>query len=78
MDITMSGEEFDAVYEALRLANIPYSDDEIPYVVAAEGKAWEVVQEVRHRAGLPEWDPASGAGPTWSGPTAPGASHPPK
>lgn len=52
--IEMTREEFAAVYEALRLANTPYSDDEIPFVVAAEGKAWEVVQEVRHRAGLPE------------------------
>lgn len=61
MDITMSGEEFDAVYEALRLAS-SYTEEEIPLVVAAEGKAWEVVQEVRHRAGLPEWDPLSGDG----------------
>jgi hypothetical protein len=61
--IEMTREEFATVYAALRLANTPYSDDEIPLVVAAEGKAWEVVQEVRHRAGLPEWDPACGAGP---------------
>lgn len=60
----MSGEEFDAVYEALRLANRPYNDDEIPFVVAAEGKAWEVVQAVRHRAGLPASDLACGDDPT--------------
>ncbi len=60
----MTREEFEVVYGALALANSPYTDDEIPYVVAAEGKAWQVVQEVRHRAGLPEWDPASGDGPT--------------
>lgn len=62
MDITMSREEFAAVYDALRLANTPYTDEEIPLVIAAEGKAWEVVQGVRHRAGLPEWDPLSGDG----------------
>lgn len=63
-NIEMTGEEFAKVYEALRLANSGYSDEEIPAVVAAEGTAWEIVQEVRHRAGLRAWDPACGAGPT--------------
>lgn len=48
----MTREEFETVFEALRLANSGYSDEEIPAVVAAEGKAWEVVQAVRHRADL--------------------------
>lgn len=52
--IEMTREEFADVYEALRLANTSYSDEEIPDVVAAEGKAWTVIQKVRHRAGLPD------------------------
>lgn len=62
--IPMTRAEFRVVHEALRLANTPYTDEEIPAVVAAEGKAWTVVEEVRHRAGLPAWDPACGDGPT--------------
>lgn len=63
-DIRLTRDEFDKVYEALRLANSGYSEEEVPELVAKEGIAWEVLQEVRHRAGLPEWDPLCGDGRT--------------
>lgn len=63
-DIRMTRAEFEEVYAALRLANTPYTDEQVPELVAREGKAWTVLQSVRHRAGLPEWDPLFGDGPT--------------
>lgn len=55
----MTEDEFQTVYEALRLANTPYDNDEVPHLVAMEAKAWTAVQEVRRRADLAEPDPAS-------------------
>lgn len=54
MEITLTGDEFDTVYEALHRVSHPYRDEEIADVVAAEAKAWTVLQDVRHRAGLPD------------------------
>lgn len=48
--ITLTDEEFDLVYEALRLANSPYTHDDVPHLVATEAKAWTVVQAARHRS----------------------------
>lgn len=65
-NIEMTRAEFEVIYAALQMANTPYSDDDetIADLLAKERDAWETVQEVRHRAGLPEWDPPSGDGPT--------------
>lgn len=59
MSVEMSPEEFFVIYEALRLANNPYTNDEVAHLVAMEAKAWTVVQEVTHRAGLSEQLPFS-------------------
>jgi hypothetical protein len=53
MDITMSQDEFAVVYEALRLANQPYTDDEVAHLVAMERKAWRILEEVARRSSGP-------------------------
>ena len=64
--IEMTQAEFSVVYEALAMANTPYSDDDetLATLVAKERNAWNVVQAVRHRAGLPDAPPPSEADPT--------------
>ena len=48
--ITLTDEEFEVVYEALRLANSPYTNEDVPHLVATEAKAWTAVQAARHRS----------------------------
>jgi hypothetical protein len=49
MTVELTDEEFETVYEALRLANHPYSHDEIATVVAMEAKAWTAIQQAKRR-----------------------------
>jgi hypothetical protein len=64
MEITMTDREFEVVWAALEMANTPYTDDDIPELVAREAKAWTVLQKVRHRAGLPDEPRPSEADPS--------------
>jgi hypothetical protein len=67
MDIQMTEAEFETVFDALQRANTPTeTDDDIADVIAAEARAWTVVQAVRGRAGLPEPRPSAEASPTSS------------
>ncbi len=50
--IEMTEEEFGIVYEALEMANNPYTEDDVPTLVAQEFQAWKVVKDVRSRAAL--------------------------
>lgn len=45
--VTMTDEQFETIYEALRLANHPYSNSQVAHVVAMEAKAWDVVEKVK-------------------------------
>ncbi|MCW2599599.1 MAG: hypothetical protein JWM02_1428 [Frankiales bacterium] len=45
--VELADNAFEAIYEALRLANSPYTQDEVAHVVAMEAKAWDVAQRVR-------------------------------
>jgi hypothetical protein len=51
--VFISDEDFDVIYEALRLVNTVYTHEEVAHVVAMEGKAWDVVQRVRDTADQP-------------------------
>lgn len=62
--IEMTDEEFDVVYDALETANSPYGEDEIADVITKERQAWDVVRQVRDRAGPSGPDHASGASPS--------------
>ena len=59
----ISDEDFYVVYEALRLANTPYTHEEVAHVVAMEAKAWAVVQRVRDTAAQASRRPVSKSGP---------------
>lgn len=52
MPVILNDDEFSVVYEALRLANNPYTNDEVAHVVAMEAKAWTAIQAATRRAGL--------------------------
>jgi hypothetical protein len=45
--VEMTEEQFEAIYEALELANNGYTNEDVPRLVALEGKAWTIVQEVK-------------------------------
>lgn len=47
--ISLTEDEFALVYDALRRANTEYTIEEVPSLVAAEGKAWTAVQAVAAR-----------------------------
>lgn len=49
MGVMLTDEEFDLVFEALRVANNPYTNDDVPHLVALEAKAWKAVQAAKHR-----------------------------
>ena len=49
MSVLLTNEEFDLIFEALRVANSPYTNDDVPHLVALEAKAWKVVQAAKHR-----------------------------
>lgn len=49
MSVLLTNEEFDLIFEALRVANSPYTNDDVPHLVALEAKAWKAVQAARHR-----------------------------
>lgn len=50
MSVELSDEEFDVVYEALKVANEPYTREDVPHLVALEARAWKVLQNAKHRA----------------------------
>jgi hypothetical protein len=60
--IAMTRAQFETIWDALAMANSPYSDDDetLATLVAKERAAYEVAREVRHSAGLPALGPASG------------------
>lgn len=47
MAVTLSDEDFEAIYEALRRVNHPYSHDDAGEIVKLERQAWEAVQRYR-------------------------------
>ena len=49
MSVELSAEEFAVIFEALRLANNPYTNEDVPHLVAMEAKAWTAVQAAKHR-----------------------------
>lgn len=49
MSVLLTDDEFDLVFEALQVANSPYTNDDVPHLVALEAKAWKAVQAARHR-----------------------------
>jgi hypothetical protein len=52
MTVQLTDEEFAVVYEALRIANSPYSKEEVPHLVAMEAKAWKIIESLKHKADL--------------------------
>lgn len=54
----MTDEEFRTVYRALCMANNGYTVDDIPTLVALEGKAWTVLQQIKARAALTQEAPS--------------------
>jgi hypothetical protein len=59
--VELTEEEFGVIFDALELANSGYSVEEVPTVVALEGKAWTLVLDIKRRAGLPDEPPPSEA-----------------
>jgi hypothetical protein len=59
--IELTAEEYATIYEALRLVNAPYGNDEVAHIVAMEAKAWTAIKTATHRAGLDDVSRPSGA-----------------
>lgn len=51
--VSLTEDEFELIYDALKRANNPYTNDEVAALVAAEAKAWAVVQRIRDMADQP-------------------------
>lgn len=48
--IELTDAEFETIYEALRLVNHPYGEEDVPRVVAMEANAWDAIVAAKHRA----------------------------
>lgn len=55
----MTVEEFATVWRALHDSNHVYGYDELVRILVQERRAWAVVEEIRHKAGLSEADLSS-------------------
>lgn len=55
MPITMSDEDFEFIYEALRRVNTPYDHEDVPGIVRQERQAWERCEKIaaEHGRDLP-------------------------
>ena len=49
VNVELTQEEFDLVFEALRMVNSPYTNEDVPHLVALEAKAWKAVQTAKSR-----------------------------
>jgi len=47
--VEMTQEEFNAVFAALEMANTGYTYEQVPTLVALEGKAFTILQSVKAR-----------------------------
>ena len=45
--MTLTDEQFDALYDALHLANSGWNDEDVERLVLLEAKAWEVVESIQ-------------------------------
>lgn len=59
--IELTEDEFEAITAALQMANSPYTEEDVPELVALEAKAWATVRQVQSRAVQSVPDPASAA-----------------
>ena len=48
--ITMSLEDFQVIYDALQIVCTPYTDADIPTLLAHENLAWKTIQRVRSQS----------------------------
>lgn len=49
--VTMSDEDFEVVYNALKAVTTPYTDEQIPGIILGERRAWDVVRRVKEQRG---------------------------
>lgn len=51
MPITMSDDDFEFIYEALRRVNTPYTHEEVASIVRQERQAWERMERIANEHG---------------------------